>query len=151
MRPIVLKLSVVLLVCGAAGLTSGCYLTTSSNSQLTQQELEHELSSLTPPSSAVRTAHHSIFKSDHGNLADDYKSGLKYNELRAYYDAELAKRGWLFKKESPLLSWGANHGEIMAFYCKGQTSAELYYTGQEGSRLGYTYSFGLSWGIYACK
>ncbi len=141
---------VLLITCETALSLSGCHLGKGSGTQATQREVERTLGIIIPPPGAIRKEHHTIYKSEHGNVVDYYKSDLAHKDIRAYYDKELARHGWVFKKESKLTSWGLDRGEIMAFYCKDRTSAEVYYTGQEASRLGYNFSVGLSWGLYPC-
>jgi hypothetical protein len=147
----VTKIVMLLFTFSAVLFVSQCRLFTRVDPKLKQQEVERVLDEIAPPVSSARTDRHVIFKSDHGNVADDYKSELSYNDIRSYYDHQLSPKGWVFQKESKLLSWSTDKGEMMAFYCKGTLSTELYYTGTEESRLGYRYSISVSWGIYPCK
>ena len=117
----------------------------------TEKELEREFSEMKAPLGATSSQHNSIFKTHHGVVGDYYKSSLTYKEIRAHYDEELQKRGWRFKKEVVLKSWGEDRGEIQAIYCKGDESADIYFTGQEESTLGYRYAFNLSWGLDQCR
>jgi hypothetical protein len=115
-----------------------------------QKALEVEFRAMEQPTWSVPTQRDSIYKSDHGNIAVYYKTDRNYREIRAYYDRELEKQGWTFRREKELTTWGRQRGEWMAFYCKGQTSAEIYYTGEEETALGYRYSLSLSWELYQC-
>src|SRR5882672_8639075 len=121
----------ILFVCAVTFFVYRTYEAKEAEAQGIQRTLEEELRTINPPSSAVRVQHHSIQKSLHGGVSDYYQSDLQYSEIRAYYDGELSRHGWKFQKESKLTSWGEERGELMAFYCKGPISAEIYYTGQE--------------------
>jgi hypothetical protein len=117
---------------------------------LTQDQIEQRFNEVTPLPNAISTQRNKMFKPAHGVIEEYYKTNESFPNIRAYYDNELSRRGWHFEKENNLTSWWRQRGEKIVFYCQGSTSAELYYSGQEGERLGYTYSFGLSWGLYDC-
>jgi len=146
-----LSLLAIVVVGAAWFVVFRAYQSTSASAQLMQRRLQEELTAIEPPASVHRVQHNEISKIGHGNISEYFQTDLSYGEIRGYYDGELVKHGWKFQKETKLTSWGEDHGELMAFYCKESVSAELYYTGQEETNLKYRYSFGLSWGIYQCK
>jgi hypothetical protein len=116
----------------------------------TQAEAEADLNEIAAPSSATVMRHSVINKWTHGTVGNWYRSELTYEQIRAYYDLELAQHGWTFHKQVPLTSWGKDMGESQTFYCKGARSIDIYFTGREESRLGYRYSLVISWGLYDC-
>ena len=76
----------------------------------------------------------------------EYKSGLSYSELRAYYDAQLLGHGWTFERETPLRDWGRDFGGRVAHYKKGDDIASLQYSGDTAG-YGWTYAISFSWGL----
>ena len=115
-----------------------------------QADIENELNQIASPAGATATQHNVINKWTHGNIGNYYRADLSYDQIRAHYDAELARHGWTFQKQVPLTSWGKDMGESQTFYCKGNHTADIYFTGREESRLGYRYALDVSWGLYDC-
>jgi hypothetical protein len=66
-----------------------------------------------------------------------YRTNLPYNEVRAYYDAELPKHGFKFQKESE--AYGQKH----ISYSKDDLTAFINYAGETNSE--YTHYFRVSW------
>jgi len=76
----------------------------------------------------------------------EYKSGLNYLQLRAYYDVQLLGHGWTLEKETPIRDWGTDLGGRSAYYKKDDDIASLQYSGDtEG--YGWTYAISFSWGL----
>jgi hypothetical protein len=114
----------------------------------TQTRTEQEFLSITPPSDAraIRPTSSSTRINAVWNI---YISELSYEELCAYYDKELAKRGWEFDgEESAIYGFPGNaeRSGKKAFYKKGIYTATIRYAGpQEARESGYTYGFTVEW------
>jgi shikimate kinase len=98
-----------------------------------------EAQKIKPTSSSVRT----------NMITDMYAANLTYEELRAYYDKELAKHGWEFEREQATAFgdiWNAERTGKEAFYNKGIYTATIKYAGpREAQEGGYTYEFTVEW------
>jgi hypothetical protein len=114
----------------------------------TLTEVENELAEIVPPPGATVTQHNSIYKWTYGNVGNYYRANLTYEQIRAYYDVELARHGWKFRKQIPLTSWGKDLGESQTFYCKGDRAVDIYFTGN--AQLGYRYALNVDWGWNDC-
>jgi hypothetical protein len=86
----------------------------------------------------------------HALVGTSYVTDLRYPELRAYFDAELSKRGWAFSREERVREWGEDLGGVKALYCKGDYVASLQYGG-ERARHDWTYTFYVSWRFEDCR
>ena len=85
------------------------------------------------------------FDPHHVTVGHLYQTNLTYSEIRAHYDAELARHGWIFKKESNLNGPdGKYHGGKQVFYSKGEFTAFIHHVGEQ-TKYGYTYYFRVSW------
>jgi hypothetical protein len=123
----------------------------SASSDAMQRRLRQEFVQIPPPKSAREVQYSEVPSIGHGGVSKYFATDLSRAEITAYYDAELAAHGWIFRRETKLTSWGKDYGELMRFYCKDSISGELYFTGREEANLGFRYSFGLSWGLYSCN
>ena len=117
----------------------------------TQADVERQFSEIKPLPDAVEVQHNNIRRDIRGGVSGYYKTDLSYQDIRAYYDGELSKRGWKFQKETGIKVWGEDLGGLQTLYCKGNVAATLDYRGREESRVGYRYAFGLYWGNDECK
>jgi len=111
------------------------------------QRLDRELSEIQNAPGTAQVQHVDAFRGSHGNVANYYKSSLSYDAIRAYYDEELKKRGWKFKQENKLETWGKDLGESLRIYCKNPLAADIYFTGKNQMVKGYTYSLSVSWRV----
>jgi len=141
---------VIVLISGFGVLALASFVRQIRRAPITQAEAESELSQITSPPGATVVQHTVINKGTHGGVGNYYSADLTDEQIRAYYDAELARHGWKFNKQIPLTSWGKDMGESQAFYCKGDRSADLYFTGREEPELGLRYALVISWGLYDC-
>ncbi len=67
-----------------------------------------------------------------------YRTNLPYNEVRAYYDAEVSRQGFKFQEESE-----AYDRRKYIYYSKGELTAWVDY--EEVANPEYTYSFCVYW------
>jgi len=117
-----------------------------------QKDMEGEFKMIEPLPGATQLRYGSMHKTHQGDVGGDYKTDKSYEEIRKYYDRELNNHSWRFVKEEPVKIWRRDYGGKEAFYCKGIYTATLQYSGQEEKDVGWTYSFGLSWGLFdECK
>jgi|SRR5215813_3219479 len=107
-------------------------------------DVENELAEIAPPPGAATTQHISIYKWTSGTVGNYYQSNLTYDQLRAYYDVELARHGWKFHKQVPLKDWGKDLGESQTLYCKGDRAVDIYWTGNAPQN--YRYALNITWG-----
>jgi hypothetical protein len=150
-RNAILLGAVIVIAFGFVAIVLMSFVRAVRHAPLTQAEVETELNQIAAPQGAAVTQHNVTNKWAHGNVGDYYRADLSYDQIRAHYDVELARHGWKFQKQVPLTSWGKDMGESQTFYCKGDRTADIYFTGREQSRLGYRYALDISWGLYDCK
>ena len=109
-------------------------------------EVEKEFQQIRPLPGATTTSDSGItFDPHHVTVGHLYQTNLTFSEIRAYYDAELAKHGWKFEKESNVNGPdGQYHGGKQVFYSKGEFTAFIHHVGEQ-TKYGYTYYFRVSW------
>jgi hypothetical protein len=149
-RNAILLGAVIVIAFGFVAIVLASYLRAIRRAPVTQAEVETELNQIATPSGATVTQHSISNKWTQGVIGNYYRADLSYQQIRAHYDTELARRGWTFQKQVPLTSWGKDMGESQTFYCKGDHTADIYFTGREEPRLGYRYALDISWGLYDC-
>jgi hypothetical protein len=123
-------------------------ITNNSNANAKLRVLQNEFAQISPPPDDVRIRHGSMHKTNQGDVGSDYKSSKSFEEIRMHYDHELKTRGWEFVKEDKVKIWRQDFGGKQVFYCKGGNTATLEYSGAKEAEFGWTYSFGLSWGLF---
>ena len=110
-------------------------------------EVEREFHQIQPMTDAVPTSdlQSTTRKAKHVTVGNLYRTNLTYSEIRAYYDAELAKHGWKFQKELKVNGPdGKDYGGKQVFYYKGEFTAFIYHVGEKPNPE-YTYYFRVSW------
>jgi hypothetical protein len=117
-----------------------------------QSELEKEYQTIRQLPEAQSKHYHASHKVRQAVVGAEYQSTVSYPDIRKYYDSELSKHGWAFIREEDIL-YGKilqrkNYGGKHVFYRKGEYIADLQYAGEQQSEFGWTYTFGLTWGIY---
>ena len=150
--PVPICLLAGLLMLGTIVLTvfmSGCYPSKpyGANPQATEAELKVELQEIRSPERSHFIALRRTMKASHGAMSNEYRTDLSFDQLKQFYDAELSRRGWEFKKETEILWDRQNLGGKHLFYCKGELTADLEYAGKKESEFGWTYSLSLTWGL----
>jgi hypothetical protein len=119
---------------------------TEANAEKYQSDMQAEWKKISPLPGAVQKQNGAIRKSDHGIVNQAYKSNLSYPEIKAYYDAELARQGWKFAREGDVEFDGRDYGGKELLYCKDRFTANLQYAGKQETEFGWTYTFSLTWG-----
>jgi hypothetical protein len=89
-------------------------------------------------------------KGSHGVVSNIYQSDLSYELVRAHYEKELSERGWKFRSEDRLTSWGKDLGQTETVYCRGNQKAYIFWTGSDRTRENIRYTLGFSWGLGDC-
>jgi hypothetical protein len=115
---------------------------------LVQTNLENEFRAIRPLPAATALNYHASHKTQQALVSDTYRTSLAYEDIRKFYDAELAKNGWSFYMEEQMKDWGRDLGGKTARYCKEQYRADLQYGGEK-SNYGWDYAFSVSWGLDA--
>lgn len=114
----------------------------------TLKDLEIEFKKIPPLPGAVERRCGSMHKTHQGDVTCEYNTGQNYEEIRAHYSLELESHGWTFIKERPVTIWWHDYGGKEVLYCKGHYTAILQYAGQEEPAVGWTFGFGMSWGLF---
>lgn len=112
-----------------------------------QRNIEQEFRELAPLSQAAVIRHGSMRKVQHGIVSTGYKTGENYESIKLHYHQELISRGWNFSKEDSVLYEGIDYGGKELLYCKSGYAARLQYAGQQEIDFGWTFSFGITWGL----
>ncbi|MCA1594791.1 MAG: hypothetical protein LC754_19615 [Acidobacteria bacterium] len=114
--------------------------------QVVQSQLENEFKSIEPMPSARACDYKATHKTSQALVTCGYSTNLSYADMRAHYDIELARHGWVFYEEDEMRDWGRDFGGKTARYCKGGYRANLQYAGQDAG-YGWDYAFSVSWGL----
>jgi hypothetical protein len=112
-----------------------------------QKNLEQEFRELPPSSQFVVTQKVSMHKTQHGIVSAYYKTRESFDSIKHYYQRELTTRGWRFSKEGDILYDGTDYGGKELLYCKKGCAARLQYAGRQETEFGWTFSFGMTWGL----
>jgi len=117
------------------------------NPQAIEAELKVQLNEIKSPEGSHFIAQRKTMKENHGAVSNEYRTDLSFSQLKQFYDAELSRRGWEFKKETEIVWDRQNLGGKHLFYCKGEFTADLEYAGKMENEFGWTYSLSLTWGL----
>src|SRR5262245_2299440 len=113
--------------------------------QIVQARLRQELESITPLPNAVPGERSSSYKARRARAGRRFTTTAPYSQIRAYYDAELTRRGWSFHRERGTRDWFRDFGGVKAEYCKGPYTAALDYAGDRADYV-WVFSLDLTWG-----
>ena len=111
-----------------------------------QAVLENEFRAIHPLPAATPLNYGASHKTQQALVSDTYQTSLTYEDIRQFYDAEVAKNGWAFFMEEQVKDWGRDLGGKEARYCKGEYRATLQYAGKQAD-YGWDYAFSVSWGL----
>jgi len=139
-------LLILALLVGFASLLAYDQLANGPKAAETLKYLESEFKTIAPPPTALQLRCDSMHKTHQGDVTCEYKTDLRYEQIKAHYDRELKSHGWTFVKEIPVAIWSRDYGGKEAIYCKGIYDATLQYSGAEPG-IEYTFGFTLSWGL----
>jgi len=107
-----------------------------------QAALERQFEAIPKLPGSVPAQLNQIYKTERGRIGF-YESELNRDQIRSFYLSELVKLGWKHVGEKDVEAF---IGGTQSLFCNGQVAATLFITGQEQTRLGYTYSIALNWG-----
>jgi hypothetical protein len=136
---------VIVLMVVTAGFGLKRYLSQRALALEMRQRLDRELADMPVPAQATKIRRVGSFKGTHGSVANYYATSLRYDEIRAYYDRELATRGWKLNGESKLQTWGKDLGESERIYCRDPLAVSIYFTGENEAAFGYRYAVDVNW------
>jgi len=111
-----------------------------------QAALERQFDAIPKLPGSVPTELNQIYKTDRGKIAF-YKTELNPDQIKSYYDNELAKLGWKYIGEKKVEAFQKFSGGSQYLYCNGEIAATLFTTAKDEAWLGYTYSLALNWGM----
>ena len=95
---------------------------------------------------SIPTELNQIYKTDRGKIGF-YDSEQSDNQIKSYYDKELARLGWKYIGEKKVEKFGKFSGGSQYLFCNGEVAATLFTTAADKAWLGYTYSLALNWGM----
>jgi hypothetical protein len=111
-----------------------------------QAALERQFDAIPKLPGSIPTGLNQIYKTDRGRIGF-YKSESSPDQIKSYYDNELAKLGWKYEGEKKVEAFQRYSGGSQYLYCNGEIAATLFTTVKDEARLGYTYSLALNWGM----
>jgi len=95
---------------------------------------------------SIPTELNQIYKTDRGKIGF-YNSEQSDEQIKSYYDNELARLGWKYIGEKKVEKFGKFSGGSQFLFCNGEVAATLFTTASDEAWLGYTYSLALNWGM----
>ena len=113
-----------------------------------QARLEAQFEAVRPMPGASSLGLRANHKTQHALVGTSYRISASYAEIRAYYEEELGRNGWLLCGERPLRDWGRDLGGVSVSYHKGEDIATLQYAGAKAN-YGWDYALDLSWGLHS--
>lgn len=116
------------------------------NGEAKQAALLDEFNGIRILPGSVPTELNRIYKSERGKIGF-FKTDLSPEQIKSYYDRELARLGWKYIGTKPVEAFQRYSGGTQNLFCKGETAATLFITAQDEARLGYSYSLALNWGM----
>jgi hypothetical protein len=100
-------------------------------------ELEREFRAVAPLPQAAAHRYSAYSKPKHALVIGTYKTNLSYPEIKAHYDDQLSKQGWVFYEGDQ--DWVRGRGNT-AEYCKGEYRAVIDTQGGKRATGGITFS-----------
>ena len=113
-------------------------------------QLQIEFKTIAPLPNASVVKDDSSYKESNALVGATYSTDINADDIFKYYDEQLKQHGWKSQGTKAVKDWGTDLGGKSADYCKGDYAAELQYAGQQAN-YGWTYAFGMSWGLHDCK
>lgn len=104
-----------------------------------------------PGSTAVASHPITIYKPCIATIGNYYNVKADDDEIRQYYNDELAKHGWAFHKEKKVFDWEKDYGGKEFFYCKGEYRAIIQTASREEAEFGWTFALDISYEGYNCS
>jgi hypothetical protein len=95
---------------------------------------------------SIPTELNQIYKTDRGKIGF-YNTEQSDDQIKSYYDKELARLGWKYIGEKKVEKFGKFSGGSQYLFCNGEVAATLFTTAKDEAWLGYTYSLALNWGM----
>ena len=74
-----------------------------------------------------------------------FRDEKTYDEIKAFYNRELIKLGWVFEDEHGVEVWGNNLGGKVIKFKKNNETIDIEYAGERANN-GWVYAVALSWG-----
>jgi hypothetical protein len=90
----------------------------------------------------LRETNH-IIKGNIAVLTAYYHSTAPYYEVKAFYSAKLAERGWIFSKEENLDGWFKHDGSRQLTFKRGEYKISVQYEG--AGKSSYDYGISVVW------
>ena len=95
---------------------------------------------------SIPTGLNQIYKTDRGKIGF-YNTERSADQIKSYYDNELARLGWKYIGEKKVEKFGKFSGGSQYLFCNREIAATLFTTVNDEAWLGYTYSLALNWGM----
>lgn len=116
------------------------------NGNIKQAALEDQFDSIHILPGSIPAELNAIYKTQRGK-AGFYLIDLPPDQIRSYYETELARLGWKYIGTKDVEAFQRYSGGTQNLFCNGETAAVLFITAADQQRLGYTYSLALNWGM----
>lgn len=116
------------------------------NGAAKQAEVERQFAAISIVPGGTPAELNQVYKTDRGKVGF-YHSGLAPEQIKLYYQKELARLGWKYIGEKKIETPERPSGAAQNLFCNGEIAATLFITGPDKQRLGYTYSLALNWGM----
>jgi len=111
-----------------------------------QAALERRFDEIQKLPGSIPTELNQIYKTDRGKIGF-YNSEQSDDQIKSYYDNELARLGWKYIGEKKVEKFGKFSGGSQFLFCNGEVAATLFTTATDEAWLEYTYSLALNWGM----
>ena len=116
------------------------------NGQTKQAELEQQFDRIQPVPGSTLAPLNEVYKTERGKVGF-YNTDAPSDKIKSHYQTELARLGWKYIGEKKVETFQRFSGGTQTLFCHGDIGANLFITGDDKQRLGYTYSLALNWGM----
>lgn len=116
------------------------------NGQAKQAEVEQQFRSIRPVANTTPAPLNDVYHTERGRVGF-YNTDATADQIKSHYKTELARLGWQYVGEKPIETNQRFSGGTQTLFCHGDIAANLFITGDDKQRLGYTYSLALNWGM----
>jgi hypothetical protein len=116
------------------------------NGQAKQAEVEQHFQSIHPAPNSTPAPLNDVYHTERGRVGF-YNTNSTADQIKTHYQTELARLGWKYIGEKKIEAAQRFTGGTQTLFCYGDVAANLFITGGDEQRLGYTYSLALNWGM----
>jgi hypothetical protein len=118
------------------------------NGQAKQAQLEQQFQAIHRIPDATPAPLNEIYRTERGKVGF-YNTDSTPDQIKSHYQTELARLGWKYIGEKKVEAFQRFSGGTQTLFCHDDIAANLFITGADAPRVGYTYSLALNWGMSA--